>query len=127
MFTRRRVKSRRSSLRNVNRWIDKRMPFRLFLIVSMLVSINFRENSLTMVNETEEITDETAETEAEEIIDPPDIDSKYRMIILAAQRSKQLQRGAIARVDLDIRKTKPTRIAMKEFQEKKVNFEILEN
>ena len=64
---------------------------------------------------------ETPEQE-EEIIDPPDIDSKYRMIILAAQRSKQLQRGANARVDLDPRKTKPTRIAMREFQERKVNF-----
>lgn len=80
-----------------------------------------------MVNETDNVTDETEETEVAEIIDPPEIDSKYRMIILAAQRSKQLQRGAIARVDMDIRKTKPTRIAMKEFQEKKVNFEILEN
>lgn len=60
--------------------------------------------------------------EAEEIIDPPAIDSKYRMIILAAQRSKQLQRGAISRVDIDIRKSKPTRIAMKEFAERKVNF-----
>lgn len=57
-----------------------------------------------------------------EVIDPPDIDSKYRMIILAAQRSKQLQRGALARVDMDIRKTKPTRIAMKEFENRKVNF-----
>ena len=65
--------------------------------------------------------------EVEEIIDPPEIDSKYRMIILAAQRSKQLQRGALARVDMDIRKTKPTRIAMKEFKDRKVNFEILEN
>jgi len=80
-----------------------------------------------MVDETAEIVEETEGTEVEEIIDPPEIDSKYRMIILAAQRSKQLQRGAISRVDLDIRKTKPTRIAMKEFQEKKVNFEILEN
>ena len=70
-----------------------------------------------------EIIEETDETtEQEEIIDPPEIDSKYRMIILAAQRSKQLQRGAIPRVDADIRKTKPTRIAMREFQEKKVNF-----
>ena len=60
----------------------------------------------------------------EEVIDPPVIDSKYRMIILAAQRSKQLQRGAIPRVDMDIRKTKPTRIAMKEFQERKVNFKF---
>jgi DNA-directed RNA polymerase omega subunit len=76
----------------------------------------------------EEIVEETEETvEQEEAINPPDIDSKYRMIILAAQRSKQLQRGAISRVDADIRKTKPTRIAMKEFQEKKVNFEILES
>jgi DNA-directed RNA polymerase omega subunit len=64
---------------------------------------------------------ETTEQE-EEIIDPPEIDSKYRMIILAAQRSKQLQRGANARVDMDPRKTKPTRIAMREFQERKVNF-----
>jgi len=80
-----------------------------------------------MAEETEEIVENVEETEVEEIIDPPEIDSKYRMIILAAQRSKQLQRGAISRVDLDIRKTKPTRIAMKEFQEKKVNFEILEN
>ena len=75
--------------------------------------------------EKDEIQEEV--TEQEEIIDPPEIDSKYRMIILAAQRSKQLQRGAISRVDADIRKTKPTRIAMKEFQEKKVNFEILES
>jgi len=74
-----------------------------------------------MVDETNE-TDENAETEVEEIIDPPDIDSKYRMIILAAQRSKQLQRGAIPRVDMDLRKSKSTRIAMREFQEKKVNF-----
>ncbi len=76
-----------------------------------------------MVDKAEDITDEAEETEtAEEVIDPPDIDSKYRMIILAAQRSKQLQRGAIPRVDLDTRKTKPTRIAMKEIQERKVNF-----
>ena len=65
------------------------------------------------------------EEQQEEIIDPPDIDSKYRMIILAAQRSKQLQRGALPRVDADPRKTKPTRIAMKEFKDKKVNFKIL--
>jgi len=82
------------------------------------------ENDRIMANENEEIA---GETELEEIIDPPEIDSKYRMIILAAQRSKQLQRGAIPRVDLDLRKTKSTRIAMREFQEKKVNFEILEN
>lgn len=70
--------------------------------------------------------DET-EKEVEEVINPPDIDSKYRMIILAAQRSKQLQRGAISRVDIDTRKSKPTRVAMKEIENRKVNFEILES
>lgn len=70
---------------------------------------------------------EETETEVEEIIDPPEIDSKYRMIILAAQRSKQLQRGAVSRVDIDTRKSKPTRVAMKEIENRKVNFEILEN
>ena len=69
---------------------------------------------------------EENDSDVEEIINPPDIDSKYRMIILAAQRSKQLQRGAISRVDIDTRKSKPTRVAMKEIENKKVNFEILE-
>lgn len=69
---------------------------------------------------------EPIEVQEEEIIDPPDIDSKYRMIILAAQRSKQLQRGALPRVEMDPRKTKPTRIAMREFQDRKVNFKILD-
>jgi DNA-directed RNA polymerase subunit omega len=80
-----------------------------------------------MVKKKEEIVEEEEGVEQEEVIDPPDIDSKYRMIILAAQRSKQLQRGANPRVGMDPRKTKPTRIAMKEFEEKKVNFDILEN
>ena len=61
-----------------------------------------------------------------EVINPPDIDSKYRMIILAAQRSKQLQRGAVSRVDIDTRKSKPTRVAMREIENRKVNFDILE-
>lgn len=69
-----------------------------------------------------EIEEQINETSEEEVIDPPAIDSKYRMIILAAQRSKQLQRGAIPRVEADIRKMKPTRIAMKEFENRKVNF-----
>ena len=75
----------------------------------------------------EEIEETVEDIVAEEIIDPPESDSKYRRIILAAQRSKQLQRGAIVRVDMDLRKTKATRIAMRELEERKVNFEILEN
>ncbi len=69
---------------------------------------------------------EENDIDVQEVINPPDIDSKYRMIILAAQRSKQLQRGAISRVDIDTRKSKPTRVALKEIENKRVNFEILE-
>lgn len=43
-----------------------------------------------------------------------EIDSKYRLIILAAKRSKQLQRGARPRIDIDATKHKPTRIALEE-------------
>lgn len=52
-------------------------------------------------------------------------DSKYRKIILAAQRSKQIQRGADPRVNMDLRKSKSTRIAMKELDEGKIEYEIL--
>lgn len=67
---------------------------------------------------------ENAEESGEEAI--PEIDSKYRMILLAAQRSKQLQRGADPRVNADPRKTKPTRIAMEELKQEKIHFKILE-
>ncbi len=54
----------------------------------------------------------------------PEIDSKYRMIIVAAQRSKQLQRGARPRVEMDMQRHKPTRIALEEVQSGKVHFSI---
>ncbi len=82
-----------------------------------------------MAEQEENLIDETAEMAAEtEVTEKviPEIDSKYRMIILAAQRAKQLQRGANARVDLDPRKHKNTRIALKELDQKKVHFDILE-
>lgn len=52
----------------------------------------------------------------------PEMDSKYRMIIVAAQRSKQLQRGARPRVDMDTQRHKPTRVALTEVQQGKVDF-----
>ena len=55
----------------------------------------------------------------------PEMDSKYRMIIVAAQRSKQLQRGARPRVELDPQRHKPTRIALEEVQRGKVDFSII--
>lgn len=82
-----------------------------------------------MVEKTGEILEENTENEGEELAEQPiqDIDSKYRMIILAAQRSKQLQRGAIPRIDVDMRKNKPTRVALREIKENKVPFDVLEN
>lgn len=75
----------------------------------------------------EKNAEELENMETEEAFTPPEIDSKYRLILLAAQRSKQLQRGAIPRTDADPRKHKATRVAMKEIEEGKVNFKILEN
>ncbi len=56
----------------------------------------------------------------------PAIDSNYRLIILAAQRAKQIQRGARPRVDMDPKKIKSTTIARAEFELDKVMFEITE-
>ena len=58
--------------------------------------------------------------------DTPEIDSKYRLIILAAKRSKQLQRGAQPRIEIDPQKHKPTRIALEEVIRGRVNFNIKE-
>ena len=78
-----------------------------------------------MAEKIEELIDETEETAERETKVIPEIDSKYRMIILAAQRSKQLQRGAVPRVDADLKKQKPTRVAMREIAGKKIDFDIL--
>ena len=51
------------------------------------------------------------------------IDSKYRKILIAAKRSKQLQKGARARVQ--VTNTKPTRIALEEVTRGLVDFEIV--
>jgi DNA-directed RNA polymerase subunit omega len=68
---------------------------------------------------TTEVTQEI-EQETEQV----EMDSKYRMIIVAAKRSKQLQRGARPRVEMDMVKHKPTRIALEEVQRGKINFTI---
>lgn len=62
--------------------------------------------------------------ESTEQATPPEIDSKYRLIILAAKRSKQLQRGARPRIEIDQLKHKPTRIALEEIIQGTVHFHI---
>ena len=54
----------------------------------------------------------------------PEVDSKYRLIILAAKRSKQLQRGARPRIDIDALKHKNTRIALEEVMRGRVHFTV---
>lgn len=66
----------------------------------------------------EEIDETVEDTQA------PEIDSKYRLIILAAKRSKQLQRGARPRIDIDALKHKNTRVALEEVMRGRVNFKV---
>ena len=68
-----------------------------------------------ITKEIEEITEETT---------APEVDSKYRLIILAAKRSKQLQRGARPRIDIDALKHKNTRIALEEVMRGRINFTV---
>jgi DNA-directed RNA polymerase subunit omega len=68
-----------------------------------------------------------ADQELDELVEqapPPEIDSKYRLIILAAKRSKQLQRGARPRIEIDQLKHKPTRIALEEVIQGTVPFHL---
>ena len=53
---------------------------------------------------------------------PENIGSKYRFIIIAAERAKQLQNNA--RPKLKTKSTKPSFIAMREVEQGLVNFEI---
>ena len=72
------------------------------------------------------IPTELVETEVEGS-QGPEVDSKYRLIILAAKRSKQLQRGASPRIEIDPQKHKPTRIALEEVMRGRVQFDIKED
>ena len=53
---------------------------------------------------------------------PPTVDSKYRKVLIAAKRSKQLQRGARPRVSMP--NAKATRIALEELDRGLINFEL---
>ncbi|MDX6692788.1 MAG: polymerase Rpb6 [Blastocatellia bacterium] len=54
----------------------------------------------------------------------PGIDSMYRLIVVAAQRNKQLLRGARPRIDADPRKRKNTSIALEEVKQGLVPFTL---
>jgi len=52
----------------------------------------------------------------------PGVDSRYRLIVVAAQRSKQLQRGAASRIEDDTQRRKNTSIAIEEVKRGLVPF-----
>ena len=52
----------------------------------------------------------------------PGIDSRYRLIVVAALRSKQLQRGALPRIAADPLKRRNTSIALEEAKRGLVHF-----
>jgi len=71
-------------------------------------------------------TQSNKEVDNEQVVkkQQPELDSKYRMIIVAAQRSKQLQRGARPRVEMNTQQHKHTRVALLEVEQGKVDFTI---
>jgi DNA-directed RNA polymerase subunit omega len=68
----------------------------------------------------------TTEEQDNRVNESPSLDSKYRLILVAAQRSKQLQRGARPRVEMDSQRHKPTRIALEEVARGKIHFSLIE-
>ena len=56
----------------------------------------------------------------------PGIDSRYRLIVVAALRSKQLQRGASPRIAADPLKRRNTSIALEEVRRGLIQFETVD-
>ena len=55
---------------------------------------------------------------------PDEFDSKFRFIIVAAERAKQLQNGAPAKISIESRKA--SYVAIREVEQHLVPFEVLE-
>jgi len=55
---------------------------------------------------------------------PKEFDSKFRFIVVAAERAKQLQSGAPSR--LDLKGSKPSYVAIREVEASLVPYTILE-
>lgn len=52
----------------------------------------------------------------------PGVDSRFRLVMVAAQRSKQLQRGARPRIEADPKRRRSTTIALEEVKLGLVSF-----
>lgn len=56
----------------------------------------------------------------------PGVDSKFRLVILASLRNKQLKQGARPRIDADPARRKSTRIAVEEIKQGLIAFTTFE-
>jgi DNA-directed RNA polymerase omega subunit len=54
----------------------------------------------------------------------PGVDSRYRLIVVAALRAKQLLRGAVPRIEVDSRRRRNTSIALEEVKRGLVPFTV---
>ncbi len=54
----------------------------------------------------------------------PGIDSRYRLIVVAALRSKQLLSGSLPRIEVDSKRRKNTSIALEEVKRGLVPFKV---
>ena len=55
---------------------------------------------------------------------PDEFDSKFRFILVASERAKQIQNGA--RPKIDVKTEKPAHISIQEVEEGLISYEILE-
>jgi len=55
---------------------------------------------------------------------PPEFDSKFRFILVAAERAKQIQNGAPPKIG--VKSAKPAFIALREVEQNLIRYEILE-
>ncbi len=55
---------------------------------------------------------------------PEEFDSKFRFILVAAERARQIQNGASPTIDVESRK--PSYVAIKEVEQSRVPYKILE-
>ena len=56
---------------------------------------------------------------------PEEYDSKFRFVIVAAARAKQIQTGAPSK--LDVKTGKPAYLAIREAEQNLIGYEILDN
>jgi DNA-directed RNA polymerase subunit K/omega len=69
-------------------------------------------------------TDETQDGRGDQPLQPPPITSRFLFVDVAAQRAKQLRRGALPRLDLGSGPHKLERVAMEEVRSGMIDYSL---